>query len=442
MGSSPSYRLSLLSILTGTFLVPVNSTMIAVGLPTIAGMLGVSLAQASWVITIYLIVMAAIQPIAGKMGDLYGKRTMFLLGMMLFLIASAACMFSFSLLWLIMFRAVQALGGAIATPNATALIRDVVPRERLGKTFGTFGLLMGLGAAIGPLAGSILIGGVGWTSIFWINIPFALLSLAMAWVYLPRTLPRSGEATLDILGALYMAAGFILLTLVVTHREFFNAWTAVALALITMLFIHRERRCKAPLIQFSLFRNRMFSSANIAILLSNAIMYSTILVMPVLLQTVYHYSMQTVGMLLFVFSLSMSACSWIGGSLTDRLGKRRLVLLSFAVSAVALLGYLGIYLYPNIPYIAAGLLVGGIGSGMGTPSMQAASLQSVSKEMSGLASGIFSTSRYIGGMAASVMVSVLPDFHVLFYCLLILAALGLPLSGGLAERSGSSAKAN
>ncbi|WP_261381737.1 MFS transporter [Paenibacillus cremeus] len=432
------HRLVLLSILTGTFLVPVNSTMIAVGLPTIADSLGVPLAQASWVITIYLIIMAAVQPIAGKMGDLYGKKTMFLIGMLMFLAAATACMMSFNLLLLICFRALQAIGGAIAAPNASALIRDIVPRERLGRTFGTFGLMMGLGAAIGPLVGSLLIGLWGWTSIFWINIPFALFSLLMAYIYLPSTGPKSG-APLDILGSFYLALGFTLLTLSITHPQFLNVWTAVILALTVVLFIRQERRSREPLIQFTLFRIQSFTSANFSIMLSNAIMYSTILVMPVLLQKEFHYSVQNIGVLLFIFSLAMSACSWFGGSLTERIGKKRLVLLSFFVSGAALLGYLGIYVYPSFPYIAAVLLIGGIGGGIGTPSMQAASLQAVPKDMSGVASGIFSTFRYLGGMAASVMVSLMLDYHLLFYCLLALAVIGFPLSRGLMDSRGISA---
>ncbi|CAG7637822.1 MFS transporter [Paenibacillus allorhizosphaerae] len=439
MGKS-SQRLVMLSILTGTFLVPVNSTMIAVGLPTISDALAIPLSQASWVITIYLIVMAAVQPIAGKMGDLFGKRTMFLLGMGLFLAAAAACIFSFNLLWLIVFRAIQAIGGAIAAPNASALIRDVVPKERLGRAFGTFGLLMGLGAAIGPLAGSLLIGLWGWTSIFWVNLPFALFSLVASWVYLPKSKGVQNGLSLDILGSVYLTIGLTVLTLSVTHPQFINVWTVALLAVTVILFIRRELRCAEPLIRFDLFRQPMFASANVSILLSNAIMYSTILVMPVLLQKEFHYSVQAVGTMLFIFSLAMSAFSWFGGSLSERIGKRRLIGASFIVQGAALLGFLGIYWYPSFIFIAAVLLVGGVGAGIGTPSMQAASLQSVSKDMSGVASGIFSTFRYIGGMAASVMVSLMADYHRLFYCLLVFAVIGVPLSRGFREARKLSAR--
>jgi EmrB/QacA subfamily drug resistance transporter len=423
------------AIMTGTFLVPVNSTMIAVGLPTIAEALHSSIAHASWIITVYLIVMAAVQPIAGKLGDIYGNRNMFLLGMLLFLFASIACMFSANLLWLILFRAMQAVAGALAAPNASALIRFTVPKERLAKTFGTFGLLMGLGAAVGPLAGSLLISAWGWTSIFWVNIPFALYSLAAVTLTLSNSGKRSDEA-LDLLGSLYLVVGLTTLVLAITHADFVNLWTILLLALSTLLFIRQEMKYRAPLIQFSLFRQRTFAGANLAILLSNAVMYSTILVMPIWLQSQFHYSVKMVGILLFVFSLAMSLCSKLGGHLSDWAGKRNVISLSFLISAVALVGYLGIYLLPVPAYIIGVLLIGGIGSGLGTAAMQSASLQTVPKEMSGIASGIYSTFRYVGGMIASVLVGLLGDYHLLFYCLLVLAVAGLPLSLGLFEKEG------
>ncbi|MBD0378794.1 MFS transporter [Paenibacillus sp. WST5] len=255
-------------------------------------------------------------------------------------------------------------------------------------------------------------------------------------------LARQGViANRNIPGSLYLTAGLTLFTLAVTHPKMLSMWTIAILALTVFLFIWQERRCKEPLIQFALFKIRMFISANVAILLSNAIMYSTILVMPVLLQKEYDYSVQSVGILLFIFSFAMSACSWFGGALSERLGKKRLVLLSFAVSCAALLGFLGIYWYPTFPYIALVLLIGGIGSGMGTPSMQTASLQAVPKDVSGVASGIFSTFRYIGGIAASVMVSLFIDYHELFYSLLAVALAGLLVSGGLSEGRAASDRA-
>ncbi|WP_019122373.1 MFS transporter [Brevibacillus massiliensis] len=427
--------LLLFAILTGTFLVPVNSTMIAVGLPSIADSLQSDLIHASWVVTIYLIVMTTFQPIAGKLGDLYGNRQTFLLGLLLFLIASLGCIAADGLLGLSVFRALQALGGALASPNASAILRFAIPKEQMGRTFGLFGLSMGLGAAIDPLIGSFLISAWGWTSIFWINIPFASLSFVLSFLVLPKRESRPASAV-DVPGSILLAIGLVTLILLSTHAEYANVWTSGLLLLVILLFVLQERRCKVPLIQFELFRIRMFTSANLSILLANAIMYSTILVMPILLQRDLHLPIETIGWLLFAFSLCMSLCSWVGGYLSDRIGRDKTVLFSFLISGLAAAAYLGIYPYHSVSYLCLVFIIGGIGSGIGTAAMQTASLQAVAKELAGIASGIFLTFRYIGGMIASVLVSLLVDYRLLFYMLIGFAILGIPVSLGLLDPTG------
>ena len=148
---------TLLAILVGTFIVPVNSTMISVGLGSIADSFQTSFSQVSWIVTIYLIIMTVTQPLAGKLGDLFGNRRVFLIGIVLFLIASVICIYAQSLAVLIVGRAIQAFGGALITPNGTAILRYITPKENLAKAFGTFGFSMSIGAAIGPLVGAVLI---------------------------------------------------------------------------------------------------------------------------------------------------------------------------------------------------------------------------------------------------------------------------------------------
>lgn len=415
--------------------------MIAVGLPAIARDFGIEISQVAWVITIYLIIMAALQPITGKLGDLYGKRKIYLIGMLLFLFGSVACIFSLNITLLILFRAIQALGGALLSPNAMALIREIVHADKLAQTFGTYGLLMGLGAAVGPILGAVLIGWWGWSSIFWINIPFSLFSLVVAYLHLPKRSIRR-ETALDVFGAIYLAAGFSLLVLFVTHPQIIQWWVIVIFMLIVCLFLWTELRHAEPIIHFRLFKNLPFTSANGSILLSNAIMYSTILLMPIMLQEVYRFSLQAVGMLLFLFSLAMSASSWFGGTLTNKVGPKRLVLLSFIVLFVALMGYLAMDRYPYLLFIGVVLLIGGIGAGIGLSSMQVTSLQSVSMDMSGVAAGIYSTFRYIGGIIASVFVSVMNDAHILIYCLIALAIIGVIISNGVTLDRKSKLKVN
>jgi len=426
---SAKLRWCLLLILTGTFLVPLNSTMIAVGLPIIAEELRVSLAEASWIITVYLIVMTVTQPMAGKLGDMFGYRQLFLLGMCLFLVASVLCIWSGGLVWLILFRGLQAMGGALCTPNATAILRYLIAKERLAKTLGVFGFSMGIGAAVGPLLGAYLIDWWGWTSIFWINIPFALVSLGGCFWLLPK-LATQREAQLDLLGSLFLGSTLVMLVLLVTHPEFIAIWTVLLCLVSLMLFFWQERRCSYPLIDFALFRNRLFTCSNLSILLSNTVMYSTILVMPIMLESVFGYTLPEVGMLLFAFSLSMSVSSWLGGQISERMGARRMIMLSFLLSVVATGGYLSFLWVQAAAYVTFVLLVGGLGAGIGLSAMQNASLQSVPRSVSGVASGIYSTFRYIGGMCASVMVSLMFGFHWLFVVLMVISALGVVVGHG------------
>ncbi|SEM73757.1 MFS transporter [Lihuaxuella thermophila] len=423
--------LLVVSLLVGTILVPINSTMIAVSLLAISSYFNESLAAISWVVTIYLIVMAVTQPIAGKLGDLYGNRRIYMWGLALLFLSSIACAFSFNLPWLVAFRSVQAIGGALATPNASAIIRRHVSKERMAKVFGLFGMGMGLGAAIGPLLGSTLISLWGWKSIFWVNVPFLLFAIVTTWLVLPRQDSRR-EAELDWLGSVYLAVSFAFLILL-THPQTPLRYAVMGgfFLLFSALFVHRELRASHPLIQFSLFKNSTFTSANLSILLSNFVMYTTLLAMPLILESDFRLSTQQVGLVMFVFSISMSMAGWIGGQLAARWGNSKMIALSFSVSVIASALYWSLHLSMSVPYLLFALIVGGLAGGLGNSAMQTASLLSVSKELSGTASGIFSTFRYFGSMMSSTLVSLLAGRASLFAVLLAASVAGIFVARGV-----------
>jgi len=424
--------LPFLAILTGAFLVPVNSTMITIGLSDIMDSLQTNLANVSWIVTIYLIIMTVTQPLAGKLGDIYGNRKMFLLGLLLFFMASIVCIYAPNLLVLIFGRAIQAIGGALITPNGTAIIRFITPKEQLTKAFGLFGFSMSIGAAIGPLFGAMLISLWGWQSTFWINIPLAIVSFIIAYKFLPN-IERKNQTRLDLQGSVLLSIFLTTLVLIITNEWYTNIWLWLVFIVALILFVYREKKIEHPLIDFSLFKNANFTSANLSILLNNAIMYCTLLIMPLMLTMDASYSIEVIGVLLFVFSIAISIASWLGGNVDSKLGKCDTVRMSFICSALALGMYL---LLPTSPLFVFALLiifVGGIGSGLGVPSMQAASLESVTKEMSGVASGIYSTFRYIGSTAASVIISLQISYATTMAVLIFLAIVGIFVSKGLSR---------
>jgi multidrug resistance protein len=171
----------LVPVALGTMLAPLNSTMIAVALPGLLGDFGRSLAWGSWIVTSYLVAMAAVQPLGGSLGDRYGRRRLFLIGLSLFLAATVVAALSWSIEVLIVARTVQAIAGAMAIPNGTALVRSLVAPERRGRAFGNVGAAIAAAAGLGPPIGGVLTATLGWRWIFVANLLLLAPALVLGW---------------------------------------------------------------------------------------------------------------------------------------------------------------------------------------------------------------------------------------------------------------------
>lgn len=416
-------------------LIPVNSTMIAVGLAPIARGLSVSVSSVVWAITAYLVVMAALQPIAGKLGDLMGHRRLLFSGMGVFLTSSVLVALLPHLWALITFRSAQALGGALMAPNAMAVIRGLYERDALRKVLGTVGMIQGLGAAIGPLLGIFLIRFGGWPAMFWVNVPVIAVAAVFAAIHVPKDSERVRHH-IDVGGALALALFLALLAVSVPRTHLSHAWilTVPLSLLVFAVFVVLERRATDPVVRFPLFRSAPFRSANLSILLSNFFMYSTLLFMPIYLKQ-HHQGTAVTGGLLFVFSCAMSLCSYLGGIITRRIGGQRVVLATFAVDLLVVLWYIGLTRPAGLYYLAGGMFIAGLGSGLGNVAFQATVLESVPRNMAGVASGIYSTFRYIGSITASALVGLMvihAEWH--WTILVLVAGCGVWISRGFPGR--------
>ncbi|MBR0601051.1 MFS transporter [Bacillus safensis] len=426
------------SLLLGAILVPVNSTMIAVALSSISTYYDQSLSNITWVVTIYLIVMAVTQPIAGKLGDIYGHRRMYLIGVMLFLIGSIGCALAPNLAFLIIFRSIQAAGGAILTPNSIALIRATVSPEKLSKTMGYFGFGAGIGAALGPFIGSILIQSFDWHSIFFVNIPFLFLTLVTGVLLIPKINHTRLQVNVDIIGSLYLTIGIATLILC-TKSHLLNEYLIygiLALIVIPLFFIH-VRKVKNPIIDLSLFKNSSFTNANLSIMLSNFVMYAILLIMPLFMEQQLSLSHTQSGIILSVFSLCMSISGLLGARLHPKKGAKKMIGFSFICLTLSGIMLITLSQYPTLPLLIVTLIAGGISSGIGMTSMQMASLTSVDQSLSGSASGIFSTFRYFGSIISSTLIGVMSGFQSLFILLMGAGILGFFLSQRVKTKSTS-----
>lgn len=415
--------------LMGAFLVPINSTMISIALGSISGFYGLDIHSTTWVVTIYLIVMAVTQPIAGKLGDIYGNRKVYIVGAALFLVASIGCALAPNIIMLVVFRSLQAIGGGLLIPNVVALIRHTVSRERLSSVMGLFGMGMGLGAAVGPLIGSLLIAVLSWKAIFWINVPFLLGALAGGIFFIPKLEKKSSNKPLDVLGSIYLAVS---ITLIISLTHINPSRMSIILGmgslLFIVLFVKRERSVQSPIIDFQLFKSPIFTNANISVLLNNFIMYAILLVMPLIMTTKMNLSTSMSGIMLSLFSISMAISNMMGGQLNRKFASAKVIFLSFAITAVTNFLLFFVISSQSLIYLGITLIMNGLAIGLGLTSMQVASLEAVDESVSGSASGIFSTFRYFGSIVSSTLIGIVASYSILFGILMVAAMLGALLA--------------
>ncbi|MGI8915903.1 MAG: MFS transporter [Chloroflexota bacterium] len=443
---SPGERAALATIAISGTLAPLNSTMIAVALPAIMLAYGASLASAGWLVTSYLVVMAAVQPAAGKLGDQLGRRSLILGGLVGFGLATLGALIAPTLAVLTAFRLLQALGAAIALPNGVALVREVVPEQRRAASFGLIGAVISIAAAAGPPLGGLLVSTAGWQAIFYMNVPIILAALLLGWRSLPRHTGAPRGQPFDLIGAGLLSAVLVGLSLLLRQVGAAplgaSALATAGVVLLGGLFVYRELHCREPVFHPRFFARRSFSAATAAVALSNLAMYSTLLALPVILTRQAHWTTGRVGLVLTALSAANVLCAPVGGRLADRFGRRWPVVAGLALAAVAFTPLLWEAPTWSGGVLALTLALAGAGLGIASPGMQTAAVEAVPARQAGAASGMYSTSRYLGSIVGSSVLpllftasvpSVMTVQHV--FLLVVLAAAGAALASlGLQSR--------
>ncbi len=398
-------------------LAPLNSTMIAVALPSIRAQFQVGVGSLAWLVTGYLVVMASLQPVAGRLGDRLGRRPLLLGGLALFAFASVAAANAPGFAWLVAARLLQAAAASLALPNASALLRVLVPAVRRGRVFGWLGTATSLAAATGPLLAGLLISMAGWQAIFWVNLALVVPSVLLVHRAMPdsQTASRPGPGSaFDFAGAAALSA--ILgsgATLVVLTRHYgpLQIAEAVTLAAVAVGFVFYEARQAVPVLQPRLFRRRAFSAAASGIALGNFTMYVSLLTVPILMASRRGWTAAGAGWLLTAMTGAQLVCAPCGGWLADARGRRAPAVAGLGgMSAGAVLlavagGSVG------IAQLAVGLALIGGGIGLAGAALQTAACESVTAADAGLALGMYSTSRYLGSiLGSSLLAQILQRF--------------------------------
>jgi MFS family permease len=352
--------------------------MIAVALLDVEDDFGVSVGRATWLVSGYLVVMVIAQPIGGRVGDALGHRGVFLAGVAGFLAASALATFAPSFAVLVVLRMLQALAGALMLPSASALLRAVVAPGRRGRMFGWFGMAMGLGAAAGPVIGGGLVAAFGWRAIFAVNIPLGMVALAMAW----RALP-AGEAHSPI-GARPSATGGA-----------------------------------------ALFRRRAYAAATATVLLHNVVLYSLLLLIPVIADDELAMGPSGAGLMVGAMTGAMMLISPVGGRLSDAVGRAAPAVAGSLVAVIATGGLLLDSGSPAVAVTVALAALAGVGVGLAGAALQTAAIESAPERMVGVAAGLFMTVRYAGAIAATGLTAVVASAAAFGHGFAVLTAAAL-----------------
>jgi EmrB/QacA subfamily drug resistance transporter len=438
-------RLLLVVVALSTALAPLNSTMIAVALPRIIADFHADVSVAGWLVTGYLIAMASLQPVAGKLGDRLGRRRLILGGLTYFGLVSLGATFAPNLPLLLFFRIQQGIAGALVFPNGAALLRAVIPAQRRATRFGLLGSVISVAAAGGPPLGGLLVGTIGWRAIFLMNVPLLLPALLLGWRYIPKMLPHSSEARFDIVGSLLLSLTLVSAAWLLTQSRNGSAMLlllgGLAVILMGLLFYYYELRHPDPLLQPRLFRHRSFSAGCVVIAFSNLAMYNTLLAMPILLAQRANWNEVRIGLALTALSAASVIFSPVGGWLADHFGRRWPVVAGLSMSMVGFALLILPGALARVPLLLSGLAVAGIGLGISSSGLQTAAVEAVEPSEAGVASGIFSTSRYLGSIVGTSILAALVgsnastnSFHLLFLLVVAAAAVSVAASLGLHDR--------
>lgn len=359
----------MVGLLLGMLLAALDQTIVATALPTIAGDLH-GLSHLSWIVTAYLLTSTISTPLWGKLGDLYGRKNFFQISIVIFLVGSALSGLSGSMLQLILFRALQGIGGGGLMVGAQTIIADVVsPRER-GRYQGIFGAVFGVTSVIGPLIGGFLVQHLSWHWIFYVNLPIGIVALLVTAAVLPKTLSRV-KHVVDYLGTIFLAGvstGLVLLTTLAGTTYTWGSPQILGLAgisaVLLVAFIMAERRAPEPVLPLGLFKNSVFLSTSVIGFVVGFAMFGAITYLPQYMQVVRGASPTASGLEILPMMAGLLLTSIMSGILISRWGRYKL----FPILGTALM-VIGMYLLSRLAVgtsvFASGVFMFVLGVGIG-----------------------------------------------------------------------------
>jgi EmrB/QacA subfamily drug resistance transporter len=409
----PYYRWLIFSVtVMGTFMAVLDSSIVNVALPLIAASFGVELTAVQWVVTAYLLVISSLLPLFGKIGDLYGRRKIYLLGFIIFTVGSLLCSLSYSIWFLVASRVLQAIGASMLMSNSPAIVSVTFPGKERGRVLGMNGTVVALASMAGPSLGGILVGLFNWQWIFYINLPIGIFAYLLGYYILPVE-EKHSSGTFDFKGAALFAIGMTGLLVVLSEGQDWG-WASPAVFVIAIvsiiilsIFVWHEGRVLHPMIDLTLFKRWPFLAGNVSGLLSFMAMFTNNMLMPFYLHTVLLLTPTQIGLAITPFPLLMAFAAPVSGYLSEKVSPVILTSGGLGILMSGLLYISTLDAQSMMWQVAIGQGIMGIGNGMFQSPNNNSVLSSVPASKVGLASGISALMRNVGMVSGTaVAVSV------------------------------------
>ena len=412
---SPNRWAALTLIVVAQFMVVLDMSVVNVALPAMKTDLGFSESGLQWVITAYAIVFGGFLLLGGRLGDLYGRRRLFMIGLLVFVAGSALSGLAWSSGSLIAFRAVQGLGGALFAPAGLSLLMTTFTEGRgRNLAIGVWAAASGSGGAAGVLLGGVLTSYLSWPWIFLVNVPVGLAVIALTPRFIGEAKRIDGARHFDLAGAVTVTSSLMIFVYALTYatqHSWGSAMTIGLLAISAVLlaaFVRVERRAASPLMPLDIFKVRTLAAGNVITVILASVAFSTFFLLALYLQQVEHYSAAQTGVAFTAIALPIATLSNVVGPLVRRVGARPVLVLGLLLIVISesLMMRLPLHLNYAVDLLPAFLLLG-VGMSLSWVSVTIASLAGVSPADSGIASGIANTARQVGGAVGLAVVSTI-----------------------------------
>ena len=406
----------------GIFLTTIDGSIVNVALPTLVRELDTHLPTVQWVVLAYLLALGTLMLSMGRLGDMIGKKSIYVTGLVIFTLGSVLCGLAPNVYWLIGFRVLQAIGGSMIMALGMALVTESFPPSERGRALGLTGSMVSIGIVLGPTVGGFILSALSWRWIFFVNLPVGIVGTLIAIRSIPaRPWPAgasqdgqpAGRQRFDLVGALTFFAGLLAVLLAMTLGQdtgFGDTRVLLLLAggvAVLAGFVAIERRVAQPMLDLGLFRNRLFSVNLTSGLMTFISMSGTIFLIPFFLQGVLGYEPRQMGLLMATVPLAVGTVAPLSGALSDRVGTRPIAV---AGLAVLLAGFLSLTTITTnltpLGYILRFLPVG-IGLGLFQSPNNSAVMGTVPRERLGIASGLLSITRIAGQTTGIALLSAL-----------------------------------